>query len=259
MDISLLENLLSKITQIQSIMVAVSTGGPRIQDKESEYKKIYLQIESDISVLNEAGLNIKNNNNFRSLWDWYGYWSTNLPTYASRRQYIREIYSPIVNPIESFLYKREIGKTFSEDLVNDLNQIINSNPDTQLQVFQISFMSLHPKIIQRCQVPFCTGQYDDAIFNAMKVVEEEVRVRISATPSDLGVSLISKAMNPNSPILILSNVPSEQEALHALFRGAIGSFKNPLSHRFLDNSDPIKTFECLALASLLMRMLDEVT
>lgn len=33
--------------------------------------------------------------------------------------------------------------------------------------------------------------------------------------------------------------------------------ENPLSHRFLDSSDPVKTFECLALASLLMRMLDE--
>jgi uncharacterized protein (TIGR02391 family) len=119
--------------------------------------------------------------------------------------------------------------------------------------------SLHPKVSDKCRVHFETGRYDDAIFNAMKVVEEEVRTRISADATEIGVSLITQAMNTKPPLISLSPIAAEQEAAYFLFRGAIGSFKNPHSHRFVGVSDPVETFECLALASLLMRMLDEAT
>ncbi|MEG4235362.1 TIGR02391 family protein [Microcoleus sp. Pol11C3] len=76
---------------------------------------------------------------------------------------------------------------------------------------------------------------------------------------DLGVNLVSKVMNPNEPKLTFSLVKAEQEAAHSMYRGAIGIFKNPLSHRFLETSDQIKTFEILGFASLLMRMLDDAT
>ena len=72
------------------------------------------------------------------------------------------------------------------------------------------------------------------------------------------MSLITTAMNPKMPMLVFSSVPAEQESAYYLFRGAVGSFKNPLSHRFLETNDPVKTFEILSLASLLMRMLDEI-
>lgn len=119
------------------------------------------------------------------------------------------------------------------------------------------FSLLHRRIVERCQVLFENGQYDQAIFVAMRTVEEEVRSRISADPSDLGVALITKAFRPDSPLIKVSSVPAEQESAYYLFRGAIGSFKNPLSHRSLGICDPTRTFECLAFASLLMRMLDE--
>jgi integrase/recombinase XerC len=117
--------------------------------------------------------------------------------------------------------------------------------------------SLHPKVCDRCQVLFENGQYDDAIFNAMKVVEEQVRSSIAADPSDIGVDLIGKAMGGEPPLISFSSIPAEQQAVHLLFRGAIGRFKNPHSHRFVGVSEPMQAFECLALASLLMRMLDE--
>lgn len=122
-----------------------------------------------------------------------------------------------------------------------------------------SFATLHPKIVQRCQSLFETGDYDNAIFTAMKTVEEKVRSTISGDPTDIGVELITKAMNPKSPLITFSKVTAEQESAYFLYRGAIGSFKNPLSHRFIETSDPVKAFECLALASLLLVMLDEAT
>ena len=119
----------------------------------------------------------------------------------------------------------------------------------------ISF--LHPLVVQRCEGHFRNQNFDDAIFNAMKLVEEEVRTRVHAEPTDLGVSLISRAMNRDRPLVVFSKVTAEQDAAAALFRGAIGSFKNPHSHRFVGVCDPFKTFVCLALASLLLRMLDD--
>lgn len=116
---------------------------------------------------------------------------------------------------------------------------------------------LHPLVVQRCEGHFRNQNFDDAIFNAMKLVEDEVRTRVHAESTDLGVNLISRAMNRDKPLIVFSKVTAEQDAAQALFRGAIGSFKNPHSHRFIGVSDPFKAFECLALASLLLRMLDD--
>jgi len=123
----------------------------------------------------------------------------------------------------------------------------------------LAFESLHPMIVSRCQGPFEACRYDDAIRNAFIAVEQDIRARISGDATDLGVDLVTKAMNPNSPRLVFSKVKPEQEAAHLLYRGAIGYIKNPLSHRFLDTNDSHRTFELLAFASLLLRMLDEAT
>jgi uncharacterized protein (TIGR02391 family) len=120
-----------------------------------------------------------------------------------------------------------------------------------------SVVSLHPKIVDKCKILFETGHYDQAIFTAMKVVEEEIRSVARRDPTDIGASLVAKAMGKDDPPIRFSDVKAEQESAYFLYRGALGSFKNPLSHRSLEISDPVKTFECLALASLLIRMLEE--
>lgn len=126
---------------------------------------------------------------------------------------------------------------------------------------QVEDSKLHPKIGTRCQSHFDSCNYDDAIFNAMKVVEDELRQRIKADPSIVGVALISKAFNPKNSLLSFppAGTEAEKEALYALFRGAIGMFKNPISHRFVGHHDPDKTYEILAFASLLVRIIDECT
>lgn len=116
---------------------------------------------------------------------------------------------------------------------------------------------LHPLVVQRCEDLFRNHNYEEAIVNAMKLVEVEVRARVHAEPADHGVPLISKAMKSERPLIVFSKVAAEQDAVHALFRGAIGGFRNPHSHRFVEISDPYKAFECLAFASLLLRMLDD--
>ncbi len=253
-----LENLLMKIWQIQSIMVSVSTGEAQIQEMEDEYIQLYFDIESEIDTLAKVGVTLPHNNPFRTLWDWYGYWSSRLPSYDSRRQYVQDFYAPLVNPIESALQKHRVDETPLEDLIGDLAKGIGTQPEVDRQGFRMRFESLHPKILQRCHIPFETGEFEDAIFSAMTVVEEEVRAKISPDSLDTGVGLISKAMDLQSPLLSFSEVKDQQEAVHSLYRGAIGSLKSSIGRRFLDDTDPVETFECLALMSLLIRMLDRV-
>jgi len=252
-----LENLLTKIWQIQSIMVSVSTGEARIQQMEDGYIQLNLDIATEIDTLAKVGVTLSHNNPFRSLWDWFGYWSFRLPTDASRRQYVLELYAPLVNLMERVLYNSRLDKAELEELARGLAELTENQPECSVQGFQMTLEGLHPKIVERCRILFETGQYDDAIFNAMNAVEEEVRAKISANPTDVGGALITKALNPESPILSLSKVTAEQEAAHSLCRGAIGWFKSAVGLRFVNGSGPAKAFECLALGSLLLRMLDE--
>ena len=253
-----LEQLVQKIYELQTLMVTVATGEARIQEKDDEYKQLYMEVNLKLESLQNEGFNVDNPNSFRSLWDWHSFWSDVLSD-GVPHQLVRELYENVLTPFENTLYKHRANSMSSEELIDDLQRRLGQMIPEPQTSFKFTINSLHPKIIHRCQQQFESGKYDDAIFNAMKTVEEEIRARASAEPTDLGVKLVSKVMSPNQPKLIFSEVNSEQEAAQSMYRGAIGSFKNPLSHRFLDTSDQIKTFEILGFASLLMRMLDGVT
>jgi uncharacterized protein (TIGR02391 family) len=121
------------------------------------------------------------------------------------------------------------------------------------------FHALHARIRDKCAALYSAGEYDSAVFMAFRTVEEALRQKLGAAATDLGVMLVSTAFSQKDPKLLVSDVPAEQEAIHALFRGAIGSFKNPLSHRSVGHSDPSRVFELVALASLLLRIIDEAT
>ena len=52
--------------------------------------------------------------------------------------------------------------------------------------------------------------------------------------------------------------PGEKVAMMELFKGAIGLFKNPSSHRPVDYDDPTLASEVILFADLLLRLLDQV-
>jgi hypothetical protein len=119
-DVSFITDLREKIQQIKEIMIAVATGGPRIQDKEADYMDLYLDIDGKIRYLQSNGIDIANPNQFRSLWDWYGYWSSTLPRYQNRRDYVQQLYNDVVIPIETVLDQRKSNPGLSTDLSQSL-------------------------------------------------------------------------------------------------------------------------------------------
>ncbi len=77
------------------LMIAVATGGPRIQARNNEYKERRELIQHKLKPLGK-----RDPNPFEDLWAWYGRWSSgDLPSYQSRREYVRKLYRPLLEDL----------------------------------------------------------------------------------------------------------------------------------------------------------------
>jgi hypothetical protein len=72
-------SLVDEIEAQRSVMVDVATGGSRIQEVDEQYIARRGRIAQAL-----AEICVEDPNPFDSLWDWYGKWNKDLPTYRSR-------------------------------------------------------------------------------------------------------------------------------------------------------------------------------
>lgn len=81
--------LKTDIETIRDLMISVSTGGYRIQDVDDRYKRLNNSI-----IQRCKSLGIRYDNNYVGLWDWYGKWRADLPSYQSRREFVNQLFNP---------------------------------------------------------------------------------------------------------------------------------------------------------------------
>jgi uncharacterized protein (TIGR02391 family) len=257
-----LRELISNVDKLQSIMIDVIARlradewtslaqreeWVRVQD--TEYDNLYLDVEAAFESLRQDGVRIRSPNSFRRLSEWRGGYYQQYP--QKRADYVvRDIlYRDIYDKLQICAKRLSSKQLSSEELLDALREQFGQSSAIKLE-------ELHATVVQRCKEAFDSDRFDEAILAAMKGVEDAVRRSAGAQPDDVGVKLVSQAMGPPNPVIAISAIPAEQEGAHALFRGAIGFFKNPHSHRFVEVSDRIRAFETLVFASLLLHLLDD--
>ena len=112
--------------------------------------------------------------------------------------------------------------------------------------------SLAPELREEVLPLFRRGQFETAVFAALRLVEVAVRRASGLGQEVIGVSLMKEAFKEGGRLADASLEAGEQQAYMALFWGAIGSFKNPTSHRIVQLEEPQQAVEVIFLANLLL-------
>lgn len=121
---------------------------------------------------------------------------------------------------------------------------------------------LHPSILQNAYSQFISGHYDNAVFQAFK--EIEINIKESTGLVDDGVNLVRAAFraanqNGNSVAGVLTDQElqsNEQEGFSHLLAGAFMWCRNPLGHRNVGLSRT-EAAQLLIFASYLMDIIDK--
>lgn len=114
-------------------------------------------------------------------------------------------------------------------------------------------------LLRKVREHYLSGDYETAVFEAFKLLEETVRTKANQSPQVIGDNLMKQVFNPSSGILQHpeARTEGEKEGLFYLMRGAIRWFKNPVSHRTVGYNSDKEAAYVLAFANLLLNMVDQ--
>jgi hypothetical protein len=161
-----LDELLDHVRQIKSIMIAVATGKRNIDDVETEYSQLRGKVGTRL-----AALKISDPNRFQSLWDWYGHWkSSGLGSYQSRREYVNNLYLPVIEAIEGLQKKERVGPATEPETTQPFSERHGYAPADRVP--EITIRENAPEELRRAVVDIALRRgwdYDDLFDLAARI------------------------------------------------------------------------------------------
>lgn len=121
--------------------------------------------------------------------------------------------------------------------------------------------NIHPDLPIKVRKLFDDGHCETAVFEAFKYIEKEVKT-ISKVRGKTGHALMMLAFNQDDAKIALNDLltdtdTDEQLGYRFIFAGAISGIRNPRGHEVDVEDTPDEALDYLALASLLLRKLDD--
>ena len=116
---------------------------------------------------------------------------------------------------------------------------------------------LRQEIVSASQHPYSSGDFDGAIFAAMKVVEDHMQRRIGSQL--VGDQLVNTSFQTTPPRIRISSRPMDAQRAAQLLSGSLGLYKGDRSHKARPSLPVHNWAVCLrilALASALLDLLD---
>lgn len=115
---------------------------------------------------------------------------------------------------------------------------------------------LHPELLINVRPLFFQSRFETAVFEAFKTLEVTIRNVAKLGHDLIGVSLASRAFNSeDGPLTDMTAEKGERVALMNLMTGALGSYKNPASHRRVEISAE-EARDMITLASHLLKIVE---
>jgi hypothetical protein len=94
-DLGTVDGLIECLERQARLLIAVATGGPRIEKVQWQYQQ---RRQSLVQALSRRSVPYPFP--WADLWDWYGDWSGTLPSYHLRRQRVRRLIEPALDSLE---------------------------------------------------------------------------------------------------------------------------------------------------------------
>jgi uncharacterized protein (TIGR02391 family) len=115
---------------------------------------------------------------------------------------------------------------------------------------------LHPELLIHSRPLFLQSRFETAVFEAFKALEVAIRSAAGLSDGVIGIALAQTAFHPqNGQLTDLTVEAGERVALMNLVTGALGSYKNPSSHRRVQIGAE-EARDMIILASHLLRIVD---
>lgn len=145
-------------------------------------------------------------------------------------------------------------------IVRDAHTFSDSRAYAAESEHPFALRNIHADLPQRCRDLFDDGYLAEATFEAFKFIEEETK-RISGL-TGTGFGLMMQALDETKPKLALNALRNEsqvdeQKGFRHIFAGAQSGIRNPRGHGTNLVDSPDVCLDHLAVASVLLRRLDE--